>query len=58
MSDEPARWSQATTHPDMWADPDDDPRESAGADPEGELATPHGFLDGYRKTLVLTSSPA
>ncbi|AXK37160.1 DinB family protein [Streptomyces armeniacus] len=52
MSDEPARWSQATRYPDMWADPDDDPRES-GVSPEGELATLQDFLSGYRKTLLM-----
>jgi hypothetical protein len=49
MSDQSARWSQATTYPDMWVDPDDDPRE--GASPEGELATLQDFLSGYRLTL-------
>ncbi|MEV0374457.1 DinB family protein [Streptomyces sp. NPDC050636] len=51
MSDQPARWSQATVYPDMWADPGDDPRNSEGASPDGELATLLDFLDGYRKTL-------
>ncbi|MGW0748077.1 DinB family protein [Streptomyces sp. NPDC002587] len=51
MSDQPARWTQATVYPDMWADPDDDPRDSAGAGPEGELATLHDFLTNYRITL-------
>ncbi|MFF4696150.1 DinB family protein [Streptomyces chattanoogensis] len=51
MSDEPARWSQATVYPDMWADPDDDPRNSEGPSPDGELATLQDFLTNYRKTL-------
>ncbi|MEV4333680.1 DinB family protein [Streptomyces sp. NPDC049597] len=51
MSDQPARWSQATVHPDMWADPDDDPRNINGVSPEGELATLRDFLSGYRLTL-------
>lgn len=51
MSDQPARWSQATVHPDMWADPDDDPRDSEGSGPDGELATLQGFLTDYRLTL-------
>ncbi|MFC8828373.1 DinB family protein [Streptomyces sp. NPDC057137] len=51
MSDQPARWTQATVHPDMWADPDDDPRDSEGPGPEGELATLVDFLTGYRMTL-------
>ncbi|MER5501863.1 DinB family protein [Streptomyces sp. NPDC002561] len=51
MNDQPARWTQATVYPDMWADPDDDPRENEGAGPEGELATLDDFLSGYRLTL-------
>jgi hypothetical protein len=51
MSDQPERWSRATIYPDMWADPDDDPRHSEGVSPEDELATLHDFLTGYRMTL-------
>lgn len=51
MSDGLARWSRATVHPDMWADPDDDPRDSGGKSPDGELATLQDFLTGYRMTL-------
>ncbi|MEV0914439.1 DinB family protein [Streptomyces sp. NPDC049967] len=51
MSDQPARWSQATVYPDMWADPDDDPRNSEGVGPDGELATLQDFLKDYRLTL-------
>jgi uncharacterized damage-inducible protein DinB len=50
MTDEPARWTKATVYPDMWADPDDDPRDS-GESPEGELATLLDFLVNYRITL-------
>lgn len=49
MSDQPARWSRATTYADMWVDPEDDPRD--GESPEGELATLQDFLTGYRMTL-------
>ncbi len=35
----------------MWADPDDDPRDTEGAAPEGELATLQDFLTNYRTTL-------
>lgn len=35
----------------MWADPDDDPRDSDGESPEGELATLLDFLANYRLTL-------
>ncbi|MFG2495736.1 DinB family protein [Streptomyces caniferus] len=51
MSDVPERWSKASVHPDMWADPDEDPRDSAGAGPDGELATLQEFLRSYRLTL-------
>ncbi|MFI1731863.1 DinB family protein [Streptomyces acidicola] len=51
MTDQPARWSQATVYPDMWADPDDDPRDRDGAGPEGELATLQEYLKDYRTTL-------
>ncbi|MEU0430327.1 DinB family protein [Streptomyces sp. NPDC006290] len=51
MSDRPARWTQATVYPDMWADPDDDPRNNEGVGPDGELATLQDFLTGYRMTL-------
>ncbi|MFD1859350.1 DinB family protein [Aeromicrobium camelliae] len=47
----PQRWSQATVYPDMWADPDDDPRTSDGGTPDGELATLDDFLTNYRLTL-------
>ncbi|MFD7257090.1 DinB family protein [Streptomyces sp. NPDC059874] len=50
MSDQPARWTQATVYPDMWANPDDDPRNNE-ASPDGELATLQDFLANYRMTL-------
>ncbi|MEV5732514.1 DinB family protein [Streptomyces sp. NPDC052292] len=50
MSDQPARWTQATVYPDMWSDPDDDPRNNENS-PEGELATLTDFLANYRLTL-------
>lgn len=51
MSDTPARWSPATVYPDMWVDPDDDPRHNEGASSDGELATLQDFLTNYRMTL-------
>ncbi|MEU8893573.1 DinB family protein [Streptomyces sp. NPDC048442] len=51
MSDQSARWTQSTVYTDMWVDPDDDPRDSEGDGPEGELATLLDFLSGYRLTL-------
>ncbi|MFK0043992.1 DinB family protein [Streptomyces sp. NPDC090741] len=50
MSDQPARWTEATVYPDMWADPDDDPRNNENS-PDGELATLQDFLANYRLTL-------
>jgi uncharacterized damage-inducible protein DinB len=37
----------------MWADPDEDPRDSARPSPEGELATLRGYLARYRQTLLM-----
>ncbi|MFF3542515.1 DinB family protein [Streptomyces platensis] len=51
MTDEPARWTKATVYPDMWIDPNDDPRDSEGPGPEGELATLQDYLSSYRMTL-------
>ncbi|MEV6951102.1 DinB family protein [Streptomyces sp. NPDC051183] len=51
MSEQPARWTQSTVYPDMWADPEDDPRNSEGVSPDGELPTLDDFLTGYRTTL-------
>jgi uncharacterized damage-inducible protein DinB len=51
VSDRPVRWSQATVFPDMWVDPNDDPRNSEGVSPDGELATLHEYLTNYRITL-------
>jgi len=55
VSNEPARWSRATIYPDMWADPNDDPRESGGVSPDGELATLQDYLTHYRMTLRMKS---
>ncbi|QDQ15686.1 DUF664 domain-containing protein [Streptomyces spectabilis] len=51
MNDQPSRWSRATVYPDMWADPGDDPRDTDGGTPDGELANLQGFLTNYRITL-------
>ena len=53
MSDLPSRWSEATIYPDMWLDPDDDPRNTDGVSPDGELATLLDYLSDYRKTLLM-----
>ncbi|MFJ2770693.1 DUF664 domain-containing protein [Streptomyces sp. NPDC087300] len=48
---QPARWTEATVYPDMWTDPDNDPRDSDSTSPDGELATLTDFLSSYRMTL-------
>lgn len=53
VSDVPVRWSQASVYPDMWADPDEDPRTSGGVSPDGELATLQDYLRHYRLTLLM-----
>lgn len=53
MSEQPSRWSQATVYPDMWVDPDDDPRNTNGVSPDGELATLLDYLSDYRNTLLM-----
>jgi uncharacterized damage-inducible protein DinB len=50
-SNQARRWSRATVYPDMWVDPDDDPRERAGVSPDGERATLLDYLTNYRLTL-------
>ncbi len=50
MDEPPPRWSRATTYPDMWVDPGDDPR-SDEVSPDGELATLQDYLRNYRITL-------
>src|SRR5215216_483501 len=51
VSEQPSRWSKATVYPDMWVNPDDDPRNSGGVSPDGELATLQDYLSDYRLTL-------
>ncbi|MGC5000189.1 DinB family protein [Streptomyces sp. DT195] len=51
MTEQPSRWTEATVYPDMWADPDDDPRNTDGPSPDGESATLQDFLTNYRLTL-------
>lgn len=48
----PQRWTEASVYPDMWADPDKDPRNNDFS-PDGELATLQDFLVNYRLTLQL-----
>src|SRR6266540_3421703 len=51
---EPAvtRWTRSTIYPDMWVDPDDDPRETGGQT-VGERSTVLDYLRRYRLTLEL-----
>jgi Protein of unknown function (DUF664) len=53
VSDVPERWSKASVYRDMWADPGEDPRNSAGVSPDGELATLQDYLRSYRLTLQM-----
>ncbi|MEV1006964.1 DUF664 domain-containing protein [Streptomyces sp. NPDC049881] len=53
VTEVPERWSKASVYPDMWVDPDDDPRDSDGVAPDGELATLREYLRDYRLTLRL-----
>lgn len=53
MADQPRRWTEATAYPDMWADPDQDPRNRDRSSPDGELATLLDFLRDYRLTLLM-----
>ena len=46
------RWTQATVYPDMWVDPDDDPRES-DVQPVDERGVLLDYLRRYRLTLEL-----
>ncbi|MGH3366471.1 MAG: DUF664 domain-containing protein, partial [Nocardioidaceae bacterium] len=53
VSQPPGRWSRAIDYPDMWVDPGDDPRNTDGVSPDGELATLQDFLENYRLTLTM-----
>jgi uncharacterized damage-inducible protein DinB len=54
QSEEPgtSRWSRATVYPDMWVDPDDDPRET-GSQTFDERSTLLDYLRRYRLTLEM-----
>jgi uncharacterized damage-inducible protein DinB len=53
VSEQPQRWTRSTVYPDMWVDPDDDPRNSEGVSPDGELPTMQDYLRNYRLTLLM-----
>jgi uncharacterized damage-inducible protein DinB len=46
------RWTRATVYPDMWLDPEDDPRET-GVETDDERSTVLDYLRRYRLTLEL-----
>jgi uncharacterized damage-inducible protein DinB len=48
----PQRWSAAAVHPDMWVDPDNDPRDS-GVELVDERGTLTEYLRAYRITLQM-----
>ena len=50
--DAPERWTAATVRPDMWVDPDDDPRDT-GVELVDERTTLIDYLRAYRLTLRL-----
>jgi uncharacterized damage-inducible protein DinB len=52
QSRNPTRWSAATTVPDMWVDPDQDPRDNIEAG-TGEKAVLGAYLDRYRLTFQM-----
>ncbi|MFF9148399.1 DUF664 domain-containing protein [Streptomyces sp. NPDC014861] len=47
------RWTTSTVHPDMWADPDDDPREGGGTEVADERGALLDALRHFRLTLEL-----
>jgi uncharacterized damage-inducible protein DinB len=51
-ADLPARWTAGTIYPDMWVDPQDDPREAIEL-PNDERGTLVGYLRHYRLTFEM-----
>lgn len=49
---QPARWTRSTVYLDMWADPDDDPRENGVATVD-ERSTLLDYLRRYRLTMEM-----
>ena len=50
---QPERWTPASVYPDMWVDPDDDPREAGAAPAVDERSTLLDYLRRYRLTLEM-----
>lgn len=53
MTTPPERWTKATVYPDMWVNPDDDPRDTDKNAPDGELPTLLHYLKSYRLTILM-----
>jgi Protein of unknown function (DUF664) len=53
VTEMPERWTRASVYPDMWVDPGEDPRNSEGVSPDGELATLQDYVKDYRLTLLM-----
>lgn len=53
MPDVPARWTKSTVYTDMWVDPEDDPLNTDGTSPDGELENYRDYLHTYRQTILL-----
>lgn len=53
MTERPERWTRATVYPDMWVNPQNDPRNTDGVSPDGELPTLQDYLRDYRLTLTM-----
>jgi uncharacterized damage-inducible protein DinB len=49
----PTRWSASTEHPDMWMEPDADPRFADDGESDGERANLLDYLRGYRLTMEM-----
>ncbi len=50
--DVPERWTASVVRPDMWVDPDTDPREG-GPEPTDERSTVLSYLRAYRLTMEM-----
>jgi uncharacterized damage-inducible protein DinB len=51
-ADVPERWTASVVHPEMWVDPDADPREG-GPEPADERSTVLRYLRAYRLTMEM-----
>ena len=51
VSEQFKRWSKAIVYPDMWVNPDVNPRNTDRISANGELVTLQDYLSDYRLTL-------